>query len=99
MPDVRARSASDDSAPQTREYASSSRAAMRCTAPMKAPSPPPTMPRRTRWFGRIASVQAEHAPVRLIVRARGGEVIERLFRHLDHMVADERGTFACALLR
>ena len=36
--------ASAESAPATNSYWSSMRAARRCTAPMKAPCPPPTMP-------------------------------------------------------
>ena len=40
-----ARAASDDSAPATSRNRPSKRAAMRWTAPMNAPSPPPTMPR------------------------------------------------------
>ena len=43
-PERRALSGVDDSAPATSSYWSSMREAMRWTAPMKAPSPPPTMP-------------------------------------------------------
>src|SRR5690349_9937516 len=51
----RARCASEDSAPATTRAWPSSSAAMRCTAPMKAPRPPPTMPaRRRRSAGAVA---------------------------------------------
>src|SRR5271165_4218071 len=43
-PDRRALSGVDERAPATSSYWSSRREAMRWTAPMKAPSPPPTMP-------------------------------------------------------
>src|SRR6266496_4323634 len=70
---------------------------MRCTAPIKAPCPPPTMPMRTRLL--IGSTQAEHATVRHIVRGGSGEVVERLVRYLDYLVADERRAFTRSLFR
>ncbi len=45
-----ARAGSEDNAAATNSNLSSSRAAMRCTAPMKPPGPPPTMPSRSRRF-------------------------------------------------
>ena len=47
-PEACAFSGVEDSAPATSSYSSSSRAAMRWTAPMKASLPPPTMPSRMR---------------------------------------------------
>src|SRR4051794_27390615 len=72
---------------------------MRCTALMKAPWPPPTIPRRTRSLRFIGSAQAQHPTVRRIVRPRGSEIVERLLRQLDHVVADEGRALTRALLR
>src|SRR4030095_13522749 len=86
------------------------RAARRWTAPMKAPSPPPTIPRRIRAsalsrprpsIGMLCPLflsNAQHAPVGREVRAAGREVVEGALRHLDDVVADEDGAFARALL-
>src|SRR6266481_2780302 len=41
---------SDDNAPATSSNRSSIRAAIRCTAPINAPGPPPTIPKRSRRF-------------------------------------------------
>jgi hypothetical protein len=62
----------DDSVPATSSYWSSMREAMRWTAPMKAPSPPPTMPslilppflaslRPSMAIGFLPSLQSERA--------------------------------------
>src|SRR5271157_1543392 len=72
---------------------------MRCTAPMKAPCPPPTMPIRTRSLVATVSIQAQHSAVGRIVGGDSGEIVERLVGHLDHMIADERRTFARTLFR
>src|SRR5262245_49175058 len=85
---------------------------MRCTAPMKAPSPPPTMPSRIRFtslcsrpsiaMGLLCSledrVQPEHASVGSRVGAGRGEVVEGGLSHSDDVVADESRAFACPIL-
>jgi hypothetical protein len=49
--------ASEENAPATSSISPSSAAARRCTAPMKAPGPPPTIPYRTfRFKGMLVSV-------------------------------------------
>jgi hypothetical protein len=69
---ARALSGVDDSVPATSSYWSSMREAMRWTAPMKAPSPPPTMPslilppflaslRPSMAIGFLPSLQSERA--------------------------------------
>src|SRR5438132_2566497 len=47
---ARLRSGFDDNAPATSSNRSSIRAAIRCTAPMNAPGPPPTIPSRSLRF-------------------------------------------------
>src|SRR6266446_782691 len=47
---ARLRSGLEDNAPATSSNRSSIRAAMRCTAPMNAPGPPPTIPSRSLRF-------------------------------------------------
>src|SRR5207249_6829316 len=70
------------------------RAHRRCTAPMKAPRPPPTMPSRSggdvrasdvasTMLGSPPSGDAEHAPIGGHVGAGTGEIVERLFRDPD----------------
>src|SRR4051794_19235290 len=70
---------------------------MRCTAPMKAPRPPPTMPRRMRSFmscpPRSISADAEHPPAGGVVALATGKVVERVFGHLDDMTGNERRAF------
>src|SRR5688572_24458494 len=87
------------------------RAARRCTAPMKAPSPPPTMPRRTRlsagsrlrpsipMSASSLGADAEHLAVGLQIGATGGEIIESPLGHADDMIADEGSAFARTFLR
>src|SRR5262245_54695733 len=77
---------------------------------MKAPSPPPTIPRRIRAsalsrprpsIGMLCPLflsNAQHAPVGREVRTAGGEVVERALRDLDDVIADEDRTFARTLL-
>src|SRR5215469_901613 len=69
---------------------------MRCTAPINAPWPPPTMPRRTRF---IALVHPEHAAVRCVISAGRSEVVKCFRSHLDDVVTDERSTLTRTLLR
>src|SRR5438270_10546645 len=81
---------------------------MRCTAPIKAPRPPPTMPSRSRratppsglpsMVIALSSTQAQHAPVRGDIGAGGGKIVERLAGRGDDVVGDERGAFGGALL-
>src|SRR5437867_901236 len=109
-PESLARWASDDRAPATSSNCPSMRAHRRCTAPMKAPRPPPTMPSRS---GRGApesavastmlgssppSGHAEHAAVRRHVGTGTGEIVECLFRDADDVVGDELRSFAGAVL-
>src|SRR5438093_7331219 len=109
-PESLARWASDDRAPATSSNCPSMRAHSRCTAPMNAPRPPPTMPSRS---GRGApesavastmlgssppSGHAEHAAVRRHVAAGTGEIVECFFRDADDVVGDELRSFAGAVL-
>src|SRR5437016_8346057 len=82
---------------------------MRCTAPIKAPGPPPTMPRRKRrlwlWFDGSTGIcaflsvcQAQHFSVRLSIGARLCEIIKRTLGGLDDVMGDERRSLLRALL-
>src|SRR5438552_9034028 len=108
-PESRARCASDDRAPATSSNCPSMRAHGRCTAPMDAPRPPPTMPSRSGGDVRASDVastmlgfppsgDAEHAPIGGHVGAGTGEIVERLFRDPDDMIGDELRPFARAIL-
>ncbi len=78
---------------------SSSRIAIRCTAPMKALRPPPTMPTRRRRppvalvAGRVHHRLQAPTPssfeIGRAIGAGGGEIVERVVGHLDDMVGDE----------
>mgnify|MGYP001089614846 CR=1 FL=1 len=59
--------ASDENAPATSSISPSIAAALRCTAPMNAPGPPPTMPYRTFLFSGISISES----LRLTVNAGG----------------------------
>src|SRR5256884_1443849 len=108
-PESRARWASDDRAPATSSNCPYRRAHRRCTAPMNAPRPPPTMPSRSGRDGRASDVastmtgsppsgDAEHAAVGSHVGASTGEVVERFFGDADDVVGDELRPFASAVL-
>src|SRR5271166_4471836 len=108
-PERRALSGVDDSAPATSSYWSSMREAMRWTAPMKAPSPPPTMPslifppvlaslRPSLAMNPLPSLQSERAPDLLLVDRGAGEIVERLLGHADHVMLDELGALGRAVL-
>src|SRR6059036_2505415 len=86
--DSLARCGSDESAPATRSYCPSMRAHSRCTPPMNAPRPPPTMPSRSGW---TISGDAEHPEIRGEVGAGAGEIVERLLGHTDDVVGDFAG--------
>src|SRR6185369_17446233 len=87
------------------------RAARRCTAPMKAPSPPPTMPSRTRPLLFAESfrpsiaifscplLDAEHALIGGEICAAGCEIIKGLLGHFDDVVLDEDRPFAGTFFR
>src|SRR5208283_2404501 len=90
-PERRALSGVDDSAPATSSYWSSRREAMRWTAPMKAPSPPPTIPslilppflaslRPSMAMDLLPSLQSKRAVDLLLVDRAGGVIVERLLR-------------------
>src|SRR6266480_5256505 len=108
-PESRARWASDDRAPATSSNCPSMRAHSRCTAPMNAPRPPPTMPSRSGREVRASDVastmvrppppsgDAEHAAVGSHVGAGAGEVVERLLGDADDVVGDELRSFAGAV--
>src|SRR5215470_9258608 len=74
---------------------------------MNAPSPPPTMPRRSRravppWRElsiATSGAQAEHAPVRGLVGAGSREIVERALGDIDDVACDERRALASTLLR
>src|SRR5208337_2380589 len=109
-PERRALSGVDDRAPATSSYWSSMREAMRWTAPMKAPSPPPTMPslilvpvraslRPSMVMGSLPSLQSERALDLLLVDRAAGEVVERLLGNADDVMRDELGALARPVLR
>src|SRR6266550_3663918 len=72
------------------------RAHSRCTPPMNAPRPPPTMPSLSGW---AMSGDAEHPAICGEVGAGAGEIVERLFRHAEDVVGDELRSLAGAVLR
>src|SRR6516225_7075713 len=100
-----ARPASDDSAPATSSYRSSRRAAIRCTAPMNAPCPPPTMPNRNlrviecSSMMRADALQTQHPPDLRRIDAAASEVVEGLLRHANDVPPDEFRPFARAVFR
>src|SRR2546429_3589486 len=74
------------------------RAAMRCTAPINAPGPPPTMPRRSRrslpcfldsagMFGLLSCRKPQHSPVGFLVRTGFCKIVERA---LDDFAKSDR---------
>src|SRR5882724_12894820 len=80
---------------------------------MKAPGPPPTMPRRKRrlWLrgegstaiGVFLSIswkilEAEHSAVRLSIGARLCKIVECSFCYLNNMIRDEWSAFLGALV-
>src|SRR5271154_1567706 len=80
------------------------RAASRCTAPMNAPWPPPTMPSRSRRdtvpsdFPSIAmSADPQQFAVGRLVDAAGGEIVERAGRGGNQVSGDERRALGGAL--
>src|SRR6266481_1040272 len=128
---------SDDNAPATSSNRSSIRAAIRCTAPINAPGPPPTIPKRSRRFftslatgfavislshsspcplclcfsvNSVLSLsfcsrlipgllrQAQHSPVRRLIRPRTREIIKRPARRLNNMALNKRRPFRRSLL-
>src|SRR5215469_13762569 len=106
---ARLRSGLELRAAATNSYRSSSRAAMRCTAPINAPGPPPTMPRRKRCEGfrfgdamgisRFLSIgEAKHPSVCLSVCSGFGEIVEGAFGRLDNMARNERSALLRALV-
>src|SRR5437016_5228121 len=67
---ARLRSGFDDNAPATSSNRSSIRAAIRCTAPMNAPGPPPTIPSRSLRFlfaALDAALPLQHCPPRKVM--------------------------------
>src|SRR5271165_250047 len=109
-PERRALSGVDESAPATSSYWSSMREAMRWTAPMNAPSPPPTMPslilppflaslRPSMAILVFSLAQSERALDLVLVDRAAGEIVERLVGNADEVVLDEFGAFARAVLR
>src|SRR6185436_1074124 len=82
---------------------------MRCTPPMNAPWPPPTMPRRTRRGAAPvfapsmamarSSGDTQHLPVLSGVHTAASKVVERALGHADDVLGDERCTLARAVFR
>src|SRR5438132_4418022 len=80
---------------------------MRWTAPMKAPSPPPTIPSRMRGsaMSRIPvdlsqfSGEAQRPPDLRRVAGTAGEIVKGPVGDADDVVADKGRTFARAVLR
>src|SRR5438445_397836 len=85
------------------------RAAMRCTAPINAPGPPPTMPRRSRrslpcfldsagMFGLLSCRKPQHSPVGFLVRTGFCKIVERALGDLNDVPLDKRRALPRALL-
>src|ERR1700745_2970809 len=85
------------------------RAAMRCTAPINAPGPPPTMPRRSRrclpccldsagMFTPLSCRKPQHSPVGFLVRTGFCKIVERALGDLNDVPLDNRRAFPRALL-
>src|SRR5215218_1834183 len=75
------------------------RAARRCTAPINAPWPPPTIPSRRRRRRDIAlSVQAERVPIGRLVRGAAGVVLKVPLGDLDDVCANQVSRLPCPLL-
>src|SRR5271166_725236 len=83
---------------------------MRWTAPMKAPSPPPTMPslifapvraslRPSMVMALLPSLQSERALDLLLVDGGAGEIVERLLGDADDVLRDELGALAPPVFR
>src|SRR5208337_449101 len=102
-PERRALSGVDDSAPATSSYWSSMREAMRCTAPMNAPSPPPApaalgVAASLDGHSCFSSNEPERAIDLLLVDCAAGEIVERLVGDPDDVMLDELGALARAVL-
>src|SRR5207248_946674 len=76
------------------------RAAIRCTAPMNAPGPPPTMPSRMRrclpcvldspgMFPFLSRREPQHSPIRFLVRSGFCKIVKRSFGCLDNVPRNE----------
>src|SRR5215471_20766085 len=85
------------------------RAARRCTAPMNAPGPPPTMPSRIRrcfpcvldspgMFAFLSCGESQHPPVRFLVRARFCKIVKSALGRLDNVPRNKRRAFPRSLL-
>src|ERR1700746_798144 len=85
------------------------RAAMRCTAPINAPGPPPTMPRRSRrslpsflastgLVGPLSGRKPQHSPVGFLVRTGFCKIVERALGDLNDVPLDKRRALPRALL-
>src|SRR5262249_45358487 len=77
---------------------------MRWTAPMNAPSPPPTMPMRSlRFHDSMArtpdSAQAENLAIGGRVALAPGKVVKGHLGRLDNVAGDEPGAFCRPLRR
>src|SRR6516162_1021974 len=85
------------------------RAAMRCTAPINAPGPPPTMPRRRRrclpccldsagMFTLLPCRKPQHSPVGFLVGTGFCKIVERALGDLNDVPLDKRCALPRALL-
>src|SRR5437899_8943443 len=82
---------------------------MRCTAPMNAPGPPPTMPSRKRrcllcflgsagMFAFLSRSKPQHPPIRFFVGAGFCKIVERALRCLNDVPRNKRRAFPRTLL-
>src|SRR5690349_21288616 len=71
---------------------------MRCTAPIKAPSPPPTIPSRSRRVTPMSVLQAHQRADLMQIGAAAGKIVKRPLGHTDDVAADEVRAFARAVL-
>src|SRR5919108_3193444 len=85
------------------------RAAMRCTAPMNAPGPPPTMPSRIRrcfpcildspgMFAFLSRCEAQHPPIRFLICPGFCKIVKRALSRLDNVPRNKRRTFPRSLI-
>src|SRR5260370_6976062 len=95
-----ARCGSDDIAPATTSACPSSSEAMRCTAPMNEPWPPPPIPPHSLLFCMFCfMLQPQNAIVSLLILRAAREVVEGVRRGVDQHTTNEGRALPRSLYR